>query len=97
VYRAAGLSPVTEPKQLPSGERRMLGEQRLEPFVEEVHPESDSPSKQSAAAKKPKPLGRRRGGPAEIFLTISRCREPDVGFAAGIFGGIAPVSELLAQ
>jgi len=63
VYRAAGLPPVTEPKQLPPGERRMLGEQRLEPFVEELYPESDSSSKEPAAAKKPKPLGRPKGRP----------------------------------
>ncbi len=37
VYHLAGLPPVLTPEQLPAGERYMLAERQLTPFVEELH------------------------------------------------------------
>ncbi len=37
VYHEAGLPPTLTPEQFPAGEQRMLAEQHLTQFVEELH------------------------------------------------------------
>lgn len=63
VYRAAGLPPVKQPAQLPVGERRMLTERQLEPYVDGLY-RPEAPTKKSpATSSKVQPSGRPKGRP----------------------------------
>lgn len=61
VYHAVGLPAVKEPQQLPVGEQRMLADQQLKQFVEELYQPPGSPTRKTASPKKSLPSGRPKG------------------------------------
>lgn len=72
VYHAVGLPAVKEPQQLPVGERRMLADQKLEQFVEELYQPPGSPTRKTASPKSLRRPAARRGGRAKAFFYLFR-------------------------
>lgn len=78
VYANAGLPKVTSPDELPDGEQRVLKEQKLNTFVEELYSPTDKQPR-----KNRNETGRPTGRPLLIFLLpisdrwrLGRCPRP---------------------
>lgn len=67
VFHAARLPPVREPEQLSGGERRMLAERKLEPYVDGcIDPSTDKKTDRVAVQGSAAPAAR-KGGRADRF------------------------------